>query len=120
MNHTSRRNFLRNAALASTAAATGRAASASAAPSGARPNVLMICSDQFRTDFIGINRQNPSVITPNLDALAVAWHKLSIRREQSASLFSFARFIFDQPLCNGDEGVGARARTGSFAAHDCD
>jgi len=87
MNNTSRRSFLRNAALASTAAATGRAAISSVTPPPTRPNVLMICSDQFRADFVGINRQNPSVITPNIDALAAR-----------GTNFQFA--VCNQPLCS--------------------
>jgi len=87
MNKTSRRNFLRNAALASTAVATGRGESSTAEPLVIRPNVLMICSDQFRADFVGINRQNPSVITPNIDALAAR-----------GTNFQFA--VCNQPLCS--------------------
>lgn len=71
----SRRSFLRNATLASGAVVSGAAVPASAAhtesPSPAnRPNVLMICADQFRADFIAANRENPSAKTPNIDALA--------------------------------------------------
>jgi arylsulfatase A-like enzyme len=47
----------------------------------------MICSDQFRSDFVGINRQNPSVITPNIDALAAR-----------GTNFQFA--VCNQPLCS--------------------
>jgi len=35
-----------------------------------KPNVLMICSDQFRADFVGAALQNPTTRTPNLDAMA--------------------------------------------------
>jgi arylsulfatase A-like enzyme len=87
MNQTSRRNFLRSAALASTAVAAGRVAASAEAPPATRPNVLMICSDQFRPDFIGINRENPSVITPNLNALAAR-----------GTNFQFA--VCNQPLCS--------------------
>jgi hypothetical protein len=41
-------------------------ASAAVPESGAstqRPNVLMICADQFRVDFVGANRENPSAKT---------------------------------------------------------
>ena len=86
MSPTSRRNFLRNAALASTALAAGKTTASAEAPA-ARPNVLMICSDQFRTDFVGINRQNPSVITPNLNALAAR-----------GTNFQYA--VCNQPLCS--------------------
>ena len=86
-----RRNFLRNAALASGAvAATGPAAvagTAEPAPASSRqPNVLMICADQFRADFLGANRENPSVKTPRLDALA----------QRGAN---FRQCMSNQPLC---------------------
>ena len=68
----SRRSFLRNAALTA-GAVTAVAKSAVAEPSSQsarRPNVLMICADQFRADFVGANHENPSVVTPHIDALA--------------------------------------------------
>ncbi len=69
----SRRTFLKSAALASAGGVAARANGLSAYDSPApaiRPNVLMICSDQFRADFIGAHRQNPSTRTPFLDAMA--------------------------------------------------
>ena len=71
----SRRAFLKSTALASVAGAAGSASAmaelASANPVPAqRPNVLMICADQFRADFIGAMRHNPSTRTVNLDAMA--------------------------------------------------
>ncbi len=88
-----RRDFLRNAALASGAvAASGAAvpqadaADASRAPSR-RPNVLMICADEFRADFIGANHENPSARTPNLDRLA-------------ARGTNFRQCVCNQPLCS--------------------
>lgn len=88
-----RRDFLRTAALASGAVAVGggsareaNAAERSGTPSRP-PNVLMICADQFRTDFIGANHENPSVITPNLDALA----------ERGTN---FRKAVCNQPLCS--------------------
>jgi len=85
----SRRAFLRNAAL------TGGAMMASAEthaqgtkkPAKKQPNVLMICSDQFRTDFVASNGRNPSVKTPNIDALA-------------ARGASFQTCVCNQPLCS--------------------
>ena len=47
----------------------------------------MICSDQFRADFIGANDENPSVKTPNLDALA-------------ARGVNFRKAVTNQPLCS--------------------
>jgi arylsulfatase A-like enzyme len=52
-----------------------------------RPNILMICADQFRADFVGANKANPSVRTPNLDALA-----------QRGTNFKHA--VCNQPLCS--------------------
>jgi arylsulfatase A-like enzyme len=87
----SRREFLRNAALVTGAvvagAAEGKAAGQGESKTAARPNVLMICSDQFRTDFVGANGKNPSVKTPNLDALA-------------ARGTNFRTCVSNQPLCS--------------------
>lgn len=91
-----RRAFLRNAALASGAMAVAAASSAEAGsqsdpdaklPDKTKPNVLMICADQFRADFIGANGENPSVKTPNLDALA-------------ARGTNFRKAVCNQPLCS--------------------
>jgi arylsulfatase A-like enzyme len=87
----SRRTFLQSAALVSSAAvvnaviAPAEVTAVSSSPS--RPNVLMICADQFRADFLGANRENPSVITPHLDALA-----------RRGTNFQFA--VCNQPLCS--------------------
>ena len=88
----SRRDFLRNAALASGAVAATNTATAAnvvgaSVPSARRPNVLMICADQFRADFVGANRENPSVKTPHIDALA----------ERGVN---FRQCISNQPLCS--------------------
>ncbi len=91
-----RRDFLRTVAMTSGAAAvagaganTAEAAStAAAAPASPhRPNVLMICADQFRADFVGASHQNPSVKTPHLDALA-------------ARGVNFRECMSNQPLCS--------------------
>jgi arylsulfatase A-like enzyme len=102
-----RRDFLRNVALASGAAAvagaphTAEAASPidSAPASSVRPNVLMICADQFRADFVGANHENPSVKTPHLDALA-------------GRGVSFRQCISNQPLCSPSR---ASFMTGRYA-----
>ncbi|MEO6923139.1 MAG: sulfatase-like hydrolase/transferase, partial [Bryocella sp.] len=65
----------------------GGAASAETPVATRRPNILMICADQFRADFVGANRANPSVITPHLDALA-------------ARGTNFAETVSNQPLCS--------------------
>jgi arylsulfatase A-like enzyme len=87
----SRRAFLQNAALASGAmlATTAGSASAEAEASTAKrhPNVLMICADQFRADFIGANRANPSTRTPHIDALAQRG-------------VNFSQAVCNQPLCS--------------------
>lgn len=91
----SRRDFLRNAALTAgyVAAATADAATAvkaqtpSTSPAPRRPNVLMICADQFRADFVGANHENPSTVTPHIDALA-------------ARGLNFRQCITNQPLCS--------------------
>ncbi len=88
-----RRDFLRSAALASGAVATASTAAAAnaadvaAAASSQQPNVLMICADQFRADFVGANHENPSVKTPHIDALA----------ERGVN---FKQCMSNQPLCS--------------------
>lgn len=89
-----RREFLRGAAMAAGAAATIAAEPAAAAAlqdpgsgKARKPNVLMICADQFRPDFIGANHENPSAHTPHLDALA----------ERGVN---FRQCVTNQPLCS--------------------
>lgn len=100
---TSRRQFLRNAALASgtVVAAGSSSAAAEAAPAAParRPNVLMICADQFRADFVAANRENPSAKTPNIDALA----------ERGTN---FRQAVCNQPLCSPSR---ASFLTGAYA-----
>ena len=62
------------------------AATAGAAENRARPNVILIISDQFRWDCLGANGLNPLQLTPNLDAMA---------REG----VNFANAITNQPVC---------------------
>lgn len=100
----SRRAFLRNAALVSGAAATAAASPAHAAQEGAnaqgrKPNILMICADQFRADFVGANHENPSVRTPHLDALANRG-------------VSYRHCVTNQPLCSPSR---ASFITGAYA-----
>ena len=103
-----RREFLRNAALASGAiAVTGAGGAEASSPqdpastqqAGNKPNILMICADQFRADFIGANGENPSVRTPNLDALA-------------ARGTNFRKAVCNQPLCSPSR---ASFMTGMYA-----
>ncbi|HZY61959.1 MAG TPA: sulfatase-like hydrolase/transferase, partial [Edaphobacter sp.] len=87
-----RRDFLRNAlasgALAATATKTSSAQTSNSGSASARkPNVLMICADQFRADFVGASHQNPSVKTPHIDALADRG-------------VNFTQCMTNQPLCS--------------------
>jgi arylsulfatase A-like enzyme len=67
----SRRSFLKSAAMVSAGATQALAEQTTALHGRARqPNVLMICADQFRADFIGAAGQNPSTRTLFLDAMA--------------------------------------------------
>ena len=89
-NTATRRTFLKRAAFASVASAATNALAAPVLPGPPpvrRPNVLMICSDQFRADFIGAARQNPSTRTKNLDAM--------VRRGVICT-----QAICNQPLCS--------------------
>lgn len=85
----SRRDFIRAAALTSgTVLAATRGESQRVSRGVAqKPNVLMICSDQLRTDFIGANDRNPDVKTPNIDALTVKGT-------------NFRTCVTNQPLCS--------------------
>ncbi len=99
-----RRAFLRNAALVSGAAATATASPAQSAPEeatagGRKPNILMICADQFRADFVGANHENPSARTPHIDALANRG-------------VSYRQCVTNQPLCSPSR---ASFTTGAYA-----
>lgn len=90
----SRRDFLRTvamttgaAAIAGTDTAEGSSPINGASASSRRPNVLMICADQFRADFVGANHENPSVKTPHLDTLATRG-------------VNFRQCMTNQPLCS--------------------
>lgn len=87
--NSSRRQFLRNATMASAAltASASVAETPPAAPAARRPNVLMICADQFRADFVGANHENPSVRTPHIDELA-------------ARGVNYRQCMSNQPLCS--------------------
>jgi arylsulfatase A-like enzyme len=61
-----RRDWMRSApALAASAAAAGGQSGG-----GARPNVVLVISDQFRADCVGAMGLNPMNLTPNLDRMA--------------------------------------------------
>jgi len=52
-----------------------------------RPNIVLICSDQLRADFVGAYGENPDVHTPNIDTIAAR-----------GTLFNNA--VTNQPLCS--------------------
>jgi arylsulfatase A-like enzyme len=86
------------AAVGANAAVAAGAVDAASA-SSRRPNVLMICADQFRADFVGANHENPSVKTPHIDALA-------------ARGVNFSQCMSNQPLCSPSR---ASFMTGRYA-----
>ncbi|MBS1854698.1 MAG: sulfatase-like hydrolase/transferase [Acidobacteria bacterium] len=76
MNHSSnprhgvsRRSLLQSASAALAPLAAG-APDAAAQSAAARPNIVMIISDQFRWDCVGAMGLNPMNLTPNIDAMA--------------------------------------------------
>lgn len=82
-----RRSFLRTVAAATAAATSTLAVEAQPSTKAAvRPNIILYLSDQFRWDFLGANGLNPSVHTPNLDAMA--------KRGTN-----FTHCIANQPVC---------------------
>lgn len=87
---TTRRDFLTNSAIAAAMAPLfGVAARGSegAAATQARPNVLLVISDQFRWDFVCGYGHSPMDYTPNLDAM--------MRRGTA-----FRNAFTNQPLCS--------------------
>jgi len=95
-NMTSRRDFLKASALSGLAMGSaganapllaGEAQDASQAATARRPNIVLYCSDQLRTDFIGAYNENSMTKTPNLDSM--------VRRGSS---FKYA--VTNQPLCS--------------------
>jgi arylsulfatase A-like enzyme len=97
----SRRYFLKQTAM-STAAALGASGTAEAAlqspehgkASNAprkRPNIVLICADQLRPDFIGAYGENPTTVTPNLDGM--------VNRG-----VAFTQAVTNDPLCSPSRG----------------
>ncbi|MBN2315616.1 MAG: arylsulfatase [Sedimentisphaerales bacterium] len=64
-----RRDFLRNAAFASTAVVCHNQIARSASGTRRKPNILFLMADQFRGDCVGCGG-NPVIKTPNLDSIA--------------------------------------------------
>jgi hypothetical protein len=92
----SRRTFLKQSALSSVAlgsAVRGAAAEQQAAPkvSATRPNIVLICADQLRPDFIGAYGENPTTKTPNIDGM--------VRRG-----VAFKQAVTNDPLCSPSRG----------------
>ncbi|HZT23176.1 MAG TPA: sulfatase-like hydrolase/transferase [Verrucomicrobiae bacterium] len=73
MNASTRREFLKQTALAAAAApllgTSARARENAPAPTARRPNILLVISDQYRWDFVCGYGHNPMDFTPNLDAM---------------------------------------------------
>ena len=97
-NGTSRRNFLKASALSGlalgSAAARGPALQNAAGEEAAgqrnasrRPNIVLFCSDQMRSDFVAAYNENSMTRTPNIDGM--------VRRGSS---FRYA--VTNQPLCS--------------------
>jgi len=93
MSDSTRRNFLKQTALAAAmtplldAVAPGAQAAGPADPPAKRPNVLLVISDQYRWDFVCGYGRNPMDFTPNLDAM--------LRRGTA-----FENAFTNQPLCS--------------------
>jgi arylsulfatase A-like enzyme len=92
MSEFTRRNFLKQTAMAAalaplmSAGARAEAAGSTDAPAK-RPNVLLVISDNYRWDFICGYGRNPTDFTPNLDAM--------LRRGTA-----FENAFTNQPLCS--------------------
>jgi len=95
---TSRRKFLKASVLSSLALGSAAAdtsllhtPAASASPQRTaptpRPNIVLYCCDQMRSDFVGAYNENSMTRTPNIDAM--------VRRGSS---FKYA--VTNQPLCS--------------------
>ena len=84
----SRRNFLKESSAAGALSLTSTANAAEGAQSrdNARPNVILVISDQFRWDCLGQNGLNSLNLTPNLDSMA-------------AEGVNFLNAITNQPVC---------------------
>ena len=72
--------------LSAIPAAAVSSAAAQTAANAARPNIILVISDQFRWDCIGAMGLNPMNLTPNLDAMA-------------ARGVLFRSAICNQPVC---------------------
>ncbi|NNM84348.1 MAG: sulfatase-like hydrolase/transferase [Phycisphaerales bacterium] len=73
--------------MLATVGSSAQTASSSSPSHRRKPNILMVISDQFRSDFICAANQNPMAYTPNLDAM--------YRRGTV-----FQNLMTNQPLCS--------------------
>jgi arylsulfatase A-like enzyme len=96
----SRRTFIKQSAFSAIALGSPTAADALPLPSDGtrdpqtsqkRPNIVLICADQFRADFIGAYGENPTTVTPNLDGM--------VRRG-----IAFKQAVTNNPLCSPSRG----------------
>ena len=92
----SRRNFLRTSSLSGMALGSraltassfeGQTPGTAAAGSSSRPNIVLYCCDQMRSDFVGAFGENSMTRTPVLDKI--------VRRGSS-----FKNAVTNQPLCS--------------------
>ncbi|SRR5579883_630713 len=92
----SRRAFLKSSVAAAVAAAAPASMTAeqnTSAPKPARkPNIIYYVADQMRWDFLGSQGENPTTLTPNLDAI-------------SARGTRFATAVTNQPVCSPSRSV---------------
>lgn len=97
---TTRRAFLKASALSSLAlgsaaaeasvlqaAMPGQEAGEAAEQRGKRPNIVLLCADQLRPDFIGAYGENSMTRTPNIDGM--------VKRGTA-----FTNAVTNQPLCS--------------------
>jgi arylsulfatase A-like enzyme len=94
---TDRRSFLKGSAAAAFAIGAdpvfaqtrtlGQEAPAVHGEPKKRPNIVLICSDQLRADFVGAYGENPDAKTPHIDSIA-----------ERGTLFANA--VTNQPLCS--------------------
>jgi arylsulfatase A-like enzyme len=95
----SRRSFIKGSALSTIALGTAPRAEALEQGSGQpsrrsgshKPNIVLICADQLRPDFIGAYGENPSTLTPNLD-------------EMVSRGVAFKQAVTNDPLCSPSRG----------------
>ncbi|HTJ28982.1 MAG TPA: sulfatase-like hydrolase/transferase [Acidobacteriaceae bacterium] len=90
-----RRAFLKSSVAAAAGAlvpASSLPAEAMQQPAARRPNIVLYLADQFRWDFVGANRLNPSTQTPSIDAMAARGK-------------NFTQAVTNQPVCAPSRSV---------------